>query len=454
MHGLVQTWCMARQAPNPDYSRRTMKTNVRRVLLYGVIQEAFLAGILFLGDLRGEIPLFLLFYFLAFLAFLGAARMCQRSCRQPDGDPLLLLIIILFALLFRLTLFFSEPSLSEDIYRYQWDGTLLNEGINPYEYVPGSSELVRLRDARYDMINHKEIGTPYGPLAIMVFSAAERIHPSVYSMKVPFVLFDCLSIILILRMLAFSGAAKSNIVFYAWNPLVVVEVAGSGHSDSLGVFLLLGVLYFIQRGKYLGAAVGFAFSFMAKYFALLFLPAVLKYFRRGEWMAIPLVLFAGYFYFGEHLETHVLNLMQVGSDWRFNDSLFSLLLFLTGSFYLSKTLVISAMLALSVIVWRSERSLLENAMIMIGGALMLTTTVQPWYLLWMVPFLCFSPNRAWLLLTALTMLAYHVLIRYQADGVWAECLWIKLVIYIPFYLLWFSDWLRTLRSRKEQLAIT
>lgn len=157
-------------------------------------------------------------------------------------------------------------------------------------------------------------------------------------------------------------------------------------------------------------------------------------------------MFPGYYYFGEHLEAHILNLIQVGSDWRFNDSLFSLLLFLTGSIYLSKALVISTMLVLSIIVWYFGRTLLESAMIMIGAALMLTTTVQPWYLLWMVPFLFFLPNRAWLLLTALTMLAYHVLIRYQAEGIWAESLWIKLVIYIPFYLLLFSDGFRNYRS--------
>lgn len=428
-----------------------MKNPVRQVLLYGVIQEIFLASFLLLGNLREAIPLFLLFYFLAFLAFLGAARLCQQPGNQVDGNPLLLLIIILFALLFRLTLFCSEPSLSEDIYRYQWDGKLVNEGINPYRFVPGSSELVSLRDFRYEMINHKEIGTPYGPLVIMVFSVAERITSSVYFMKVPFILFDCLTIVLILRMLAFSGVSRCNIIFYAWNPLVVVEVAGSGHNDSLGVFLLLGTLYLIQRGKYLSAAVGFAFAFMAKYFTLLFLPAILKHFRKGEWVVIPLVLFSGYFYFGEHLEPHVLNLMQVGSAWRFNDSLFSLLLFLTGSLYLSKALVISVILALAVIVWYSGRPVLESAMIMIGGALMLTTTLQPWYLLWIVPFLCFSPNRAWLLLTALTMLAYHVLIRYQAEGIWAESLWVKLVIYIPFYLLLWSDWFRNYRSGRGRM---
>jgi len=440
MHGIVRRW---REA-------RNLNSTVRQVLLYGLIQEIFLAGILFLGDLQEAIPLFLLFYFLSFLAFLGATRLCRQSGKQSDGSPLLLVTIVLFALLFRLTLFFSEPSLSEDIYRYQWDGKLVNEGVDPYRYVPGASELLELRDSRFEKINHKEIGTPYGPLAIMVFSVAEKISPSVYFMKVPFILFDCLSFILILKMLAFSGMPKSNVVFYAWNPLVVIEVAGSGHSDSLGILMLLGALYLIQRGKYVGAAAGIAFSIMAKYFALLFLPAVLKTFRKGEWLVIPLALFAGYFYFGDHLESHVLNLMQVGSDWRFNDSLFSLLLFLTGSLYIAKALVVGAMMALSVIVWRSERSTLESAMIMIGGALLLTTTVQPWYLLWIVPFLCFSPNRAWLLLTALTMLAYHVLIRYQADGVWVESLWVKLVIYIPFYLLLCSDWLRKLRAGKKQ----
>lgn len=428
-----------------------MNSIARQMLVYGIMLEIFLAGILYLGDLREEIPLFLLFYFLAFLGFLGAARLCQQTGSRPECNPLLLPILIVFALLFRITLFCSEPSLSEDIYRYLWDGKLVNEGINPYRFVPGASELFTMRESWYELINHKEIGTPYGPLAIMVFSVAERIMSSVYFMKVPFILFDCLSIILILKMLKYSGMPESNIIYYAWNPLVIVEVAGSGHNDSLGVFLLLSTLYFIQRGKYLGAAAGFAFAFLAKYFTLLFLPAVLKYFRKGEWVVIPLILFSGYIYFGEHLEPHILNLVQVGSSWRFNDSLFSLLLFLTESLYLSRVLVIGVMLALSIAVWHSRRSVLESAMIMIGGALMLTTTVQPWYLLWMVPFLCFSPNRAWLLLTALTMLAYHVLIRYREEGVWAESLWIKIVIYTPFYALLLSDVFRHFRSGKGRI---
>ena len=415
-----------------------MNVSIKQLIFYGAVQEIFLFGILVLGDLRQVIPLFLLLYFLAFLVFLGAARLCQQSQSQVSGH-LLLLVIIFFALLFRLTLWFSEPSLSEDIYRYQWDGKLVNEDINPYQHVPGSSELVNLRNSNYELINHKEIGTPYGPLAILIFSMAENINSSIYFMKVPFILFDCLSIFLLIKMLDIAGLSKSNIIFYAWNPLVLIEVAGSGHNDSLGVFLLLSALFFIQRGKYLSAAVGFALALLTKYIALLFLPAVLKYLKKGEWVVIPLVFFSGYFYFSDHLESHILNLMQVGSDWRFNDSLFSLLVFLTSSLYISKAVVIGIMVVLSGFIFYSNKTMFHNAMIMVGATLLLTTTLQPWYLLWMIPFLCFLPNRAWLLLTGLVMLAYHVLIRYQLDGVWVESLWIKLAIYIPFYCLLIYD---------------
>lgn len=425
----------------------SLKSPVRQLVLLGVIQECFLIGILILGNLRDSIPLFLLLYFSAFLMFLGAVRRSYRLPGDSESEPELLLLIIIFALLFRATLFFSEPSLSEDIYRYLWDGKLINEGINPYRYVPGSSELVSLRDPQYEMINHKDIGTPYGPLTMLVFALSQRIMDSVYFMKIPFILFDCLSIVLILWMLTFSGTSKNNVILYAWNPLVLIELAGSGHNDSLGVFMLLAAVYGVQRGRYWGASIRFAFALMAKYFSLLFFPVILKHLRKKEWILIPVLLVAGFLPFVEHLEPHILNIMEVGSAWQFNDSLFSLILFLTRSLYISKALIIIAMLLLAAVVWRSQWSPVKSAMIMIGGALLLTTTVQPWYLVWMVPFLCFSLNRAWLLLTGLVMLSYHVLIRYDTEGVWSESLWIKLAIYVPFYILLLSDSLRSLRSR-------
>jgi hypothetical protein len=220
------------------------------------------------------------------------------------------------------------------------------------------------------------------------------------------------------------------------------------------VFILLATVHSVQLGKSWVASIGFAFAFLAKYFALLFLPAILKHLRKTDWVLIAVILVAGFLPFAEHLETHILNIIAVGSTWQFNDSIFSLLVFITGSLYLSKSIVIVAIVLLAAIVWRSQWPPVKSAMIMIGGTLLLTTTVQPWYLLWIIPFLCFSLNRAWLLLTGLIMLSYQVLIIYHAEGVWEENLWVKLAIYIPFYFLLLGDALRSLHTRRTRSAHT
>lgn len=400
-----------------------------------------------LGNLRDALPLFLLFYFCVFLMYLGAIRSSSRLSGYHQNDRGVLFLIVVFAVLFRATLLFSEPSLSDDIYRYLWDGRLLIEGINPYSYVPGSSEIINLRDAQYEFINHKDIGTPYGPLTILIFALSQYIMNSVYFMKIPFILFDCLSIVLIVRILTLSGISKSNVIVYAWNPLVLIEVSGSGHNDSLGIFMLLIAIYGIQQRQRWNSLIGFTLALLSKYFALLFLPAILKSMPKKDWIFIPVILLAGFLPFAEHLESHVLNILKVGSAWQFNDSLFSLLLFVTNSVPVAKAVVFVSMVLLAALVWRSQWPPVKSAMIMIGGALMLTTTVQQWYLLWIVPFLCFSLNRAWILLTGLVMLSYHVFIRYDADGVWSENLWIKLAIYVPFYFLLLSDAIRGMRAR-------
>jgi hypothetical protein len=423
-----------------------LKTPSGRILVFGISQEVILVGILTLGNLRESIPLFLLLYFCAFSIFLGAVRYaCHRSPSQSEG-PDLLLLIVGFALLFRATLIFSAPSLSDDIYRYIWDGKLVVEGINPYSHVPGSIELSNLRDSQYDTINHKDIGTPYGPLTISVFAAVQLVSDSVLLMKVPFILFDCFSMILIVRMLSLNGLSTNNVVVYAWNPLVLMEVAGSGHNDSLGICMLLFALYCVQRKKSYAASFGMAFAFLSKYFSLLLLPIILKHISVQNRFLVVVIALLGYLPFATHMETHILNILTVGALWQFNDSLFSLLLIAVPSPTIAKALVIIIMTALAVLVWRSNWSPVKGSMIMIGSALLLTTTVQPWYLLWIAPFLCFSLNRAWLLLTGLVMLSYQVLIHYDATGIWSENLWIKLAIYVPFYSLLITDACRSLRT--------
>lgn len=420
---------------------------VNQLLLLGVVLELVLIGVLTLGNLREAIPLFLLLYFFAFLVYLAATRFIRSDTGTVQNYVPL---ILGFAILFRMTLFFSEPSLSDDIYRYVWDGTVFNQDINPYLYPPSAPELGGLRDSLYPQINHKDIGTPYGPVTIMVFALTQAIANNVFIMKIPFILFDCLAMLLLLSMLRTSGLPRNNVLLYAWNPLVLVEISGSGHNDPLAVLFLLGALFYFQRNKPWQGALGISMALLSKYFAILFLPAIWKHIKKGAWIILPLSLMLFFIPFYNGLENHVLSLTTVGSQWRFNDSIFSVIYFLTGSLELSKGIVVTAFLALVFIVHRRSMPVLKSAMTLIGGALLLTTTLQPWYLLWVVPFLCFYPNRAWILLTGLIMLSYHVLIRYMADGIWIENMWIKTAIYVPFYALLIADGWRIWQSRRMQ----
>ncbi len=418
----------------------------KQVWLCGLALQILFAAMLALGELNRAVPAFLLLYFLAFAAYAWAARQILADA-GTFTTPAAIFAIVGFAVLFRATLFFSAPSLSDDIYRYVWDGMLVNRGVNPYQYAPGAPELSPLRDALHERINHKDIGTPYGPVLMGIFAAAQTIAHSVYAMKIPFLVFDILVILLLLRLLDVTGQPRSQALIYAWNPLAVVEVAGSGHNDTAAIFLLLGAIYLLMRGRGRLGAFGFATAIATKYFALLFLPAMWKRLGRAKWLILPLGLALFFSPFFRALDSHLASVLTVGAHWRFNDSLFALLNFVTNSPVVTRTIAAVIFAAVAIAVYRSGAPVLKGALWLIGAALLLTSTLYPWYLLWLLPFLCFYPQRAWILFTGLIMLSYQVLIRYTAEGVWEESLWVKLLIYVPFFAVLSADAWHGYRTR-------
>jgi hypothetical protein len=78
---------------------------------------------------------------------------------------------------------------------------------------------------------------------------------------------------------------------------------------------------------------------------------------------------------------------------------------------------------------------IQRSFIITGAFLLMTPTLHPWYLLWIVPFLIFIPNIAWLLFTYLIQFSYAVLSQYAVSGEWQESLYILLAQYIPFYII-------------------
>ncbi len=92
-------------------------------------------------------------------------------------------LIIGAGLVFRGTAFFAPPTLSDDIYRYLWDGRVQMAGINPYNYPPNDANLAHLKTEDWEGINHKHIRTIYPPLAQTIFAVGAFVYPTINAQK-------------------------------------------------------------------------------------------------------------------------------------------------------------------------------------------------------------------------------------------------------------------------------
>jgi hypothetical protein len=212
------------------------------------------------------------------------------ALRIADGlhQRTFLIVIFMGAALMRLCLLFVEPYLSTDIYRYVWDGRIQAAGINPYRYVPNAPEVTHLRDGSiFPNINRADYAvTIYPPVAQAVFLAVTRFGESVVAMKLGLLVFDIATMAVLLALLHRLGQPLTHIVAYAWHPLPIWEIAGSGHVDIvICALLMLGLLLFLHS-RTLPAGVAVALGALVKPTALLALPV----FWRPWNLRLPLVV--------------------------------------------------------------------------------------------------------------------------------------------------------------------
>ncbi|MFQ6113097.1 MAG: hypothetical protein ACE5NG_03290 [bacterium] len=408
----------------------------------------------------------------------------KHKMQQSLSTKEVLTVGIIFGAIFRLTFLFSPPSLSDDIYRYIWDGRVASAGLNPYQYAPNAEELKTLRDSEiYPKINHKEICTIYPPVNQLTFKGISKLYSSVLAFKAVLLLFDFLTIYLLHLILRSLSISLNRLLIYVWNPLVIVEFAGSGHVDIEGIFFMMLALWLLTKKRAILATFSLTLSFLTKFLTVILLPLTILFKKRNMLMIVLIfIVFAAALYLpyadaGERLFTA---LFVYSSKWRFNDSIFAIIFSAIKSI-LPEDWVINLMikpqgfaiepatlasrrtdLALHIsrfvvgvilfgmIIYYLKRFtkylaneggvwVLKLGLILLGTIFLLSPTVHPWYLCWLVPFLVIVPNRAWILLTGLVGLSYWALIDYAELGIWQENLCVKLVEYLPFYSLLVYD---------------
>ncbi|UCG52481.1 MAG: hypothetical protein JSW58_02720 [Candidatus Latescibacterota bacterium] len=400
-----------------------------------------------LGDLTQEIPKFLVSVTIAFIVYVAATIVLARA---RFSDRWILSTIFVVAVVCRLVSLSATPSLSNDIYRYLWEGRVIEAGYNPFALPPAAPELEFLRDDDFANINHNNLETIYPPLAQGVFFLGAVIDPDVTTQKVLFVLFDLATIVVVVLMLIRRRKPPSMAVVYAWSPLVVIEFSHSGHVDSVGIFFLVLAVYLWQiRTKSL-SVVSLALSFLSKYLSLLLVPFVLLKKRYAPWLVLFVVItFLGYLPFADASGKLISSLRIYGRHWEFNSALFSLANGLIGHPDWVRLGFLAFVAAFSLYEGSRRSDLVKYTFRVIGCSLLLTPTLYPWYLCWLIPFLCFHPSRAWIYLSGAVVASYWVWVTFAGTGQWELGAWIMVIEYVPFFgLLVLESYRSTVKRRR------
>jgi hypothetical protein len=415
-----------------------------RLAASGVVLVASMTVIGALDSPHRRIPVFLAAYALAFGAYALAVREVLRARGAGRAGVWVMAAVAVAA---RLAVIPAAPDLSTDIHRYLWEGRAVLHGANPFAVAPADTSLAALRDESYGMVNHKSLVTIYPPLAQGLFALGAWIHPNLLTQKIIFSVFDAATIALLVVLLRGLGRPPTHALVYAWSPLVIVETGHSGHLDAAGVCLLVLGLVLWKRGKRMGAGVALGASFLVKYLALALAPL---FARRGGFRvlaAMGITAAIGYAVFLDAGPRLFASLRVWGDSWWFNGPPFMALSAFLGDETVARRLLAGFGVAFALVVARRERDPLRYLYLVTGCALLVSPTVYPWYVIWMVPLLCVFPSRAWLAFTGLVALSYGVWVEYDRTSVWRLPAWLLALEYAPFYGLLLHEFFARDRRR-------
>jgi len=292
--------------------------------------------------------------------------------------------------------------LSEDDYfRFLWDGYRFAETGNPYGEIPSDffddpevsdpmSEVV------YD-INYPHLPTIYGPVMEVVFWVSYQISPgSLVTLKIIFTLFEGLLLYLLSRVLNARW-----FLFASWCPLLIIESSFQAHPDLIGISLMVWAFLASRNGNPWIAMLALGLASSAKIFALLLWPFLVKkdsWFRQGVLMAAVILMIYLPFII-QQSDAGSTSLQAMATGWEFNSAGYAILKYISEDYARILSLGIFAVIYLTLVIrfWRGKigDEKTEPPLDLVFGAfLILSPVINPWYLLWLLPFSLITP-RYW-----------------------------------------------------------
>ena len=440
-----------------------------------------------LGDLRKNTLGFVVIFFTLFLLYLAACALVLRPTFEVSRFTFS--VIVLFSLLPRLLLLPTRPTLSDDMYRYVWDGRVQGHGLSPYRYPPDASEVADLRAGDttvWKYINRKPFVTIYPPGAQIAFAAMWRIvGDSVAGFKTIFVLAEWVGALLLIQLLRALNQPPHRILIYLWSPLLIFEVAHAGHVDGLMLPLLILAFWARVKERYWLVGAALAMATLVKFFPLLLLPALLPLRKTSEiyrnfgslkpaiktLAAFGLTMALGYLPYA--LSGSALGFLPNYFNENFNTGLARLLLEfakaggLSGS-ALANVLTFGGLVGLSTLFILKPAAApaqsLRRCVWLIGWFTLFTQNLFSWYLLWLLPLIVIfvepgklsgfklAPTTAWLIFSGTITLSYLFFLKWRVND------WAQIAEFAPLYMLLLLSGLKqmipVLRCSRVPAAIT
>ena len=346
-------------------------------------------------------------YFMASLTLAGVAYLLAireffrgRGARATATFPRRVVVIgLILAAVWHIEFLRLPPGPDDDIHRYVWDGLLQRLGYNPYLVVPSDPAVKSLHTPETRSLNNPDLPSPYPAGAELFFRAVTAIHESTFAMKVAFVLCEVAIVFLLLDVLRSTRKGAHLVLVFAWNPLLAIEVAGSGHIDIVGALLLLVSAAALVRRWRPVAAVALGLAIAVKFLPIVLLPIYWKRVRIRDAALAAAVVALLYVPFlnRSSFSQGRLPLGSLGTyvqTFRFNGPVFAALARVASPQLLAGLAVLAGLVTATwqrirrdAPEWSPGAFAWSSFAWPMAASLLCAPAVFPWYLLWLLPFL-------------------------------------------------------------------
>ncbi len=425
------------------------KTNFASLfLIIGIIIELLFLAFAVLQNSEPSIVLYMVIYASVFILFLISYFLIKNKKIAFESKLILKaektfkigavpLVIIAFALLYRITLIPTVPSTSDDVYRYIWEGKILAHGYNPFETAPDDPELNFLHSEQLpEKVTFPHMTSIYPTVAQAVFLFNSLVAgESDWGMKLIYLLCEFFTLIFLVKIFELRNQNPSYVILYAWLPLPIMEYFINSHIDAVGIMFFIAFVFLILSEKYIQAAFVFSLSVITKMIPIVTFPLLLKKLGLKKttvftaiFLVTSLVLLYPLIPENRPINQSFFTYLQ---NWSFNGSVYSFLNGILEDGILSRQITALLFIITVLIISIKYSDFLKAVYSVFIAFAVFAATLYPWYLGYLAalnPFFGFYSVLSLFFtinLTNLTPLA----------DVWTEYTWVYIVEYVPFYFL-------------------